>query len=185
MKKPILLLLLVTLAFGCKQETTKKEPVTTSAATTQDTELTTYYLIRHAEKDRSDPTNKDPELTPQGQLRAKSWAAFFDSIPIQQVYSTNYKRTVGTARYTAALKNLMLDMYDPSNLYSEDFQTLTEGQTVLIVGHSDTTPKFVNAIIGEKRFFDMPDYDNSTLYKVTVQNGQFKVRTFTIKPPGL
>lgn len=176
MKKPILLLLFVALAFGCKQENTKKEP-----KTIQDTELTTYYLIRHAEKDRSDPTNKDPDLTPRGLERAKSWGAFFDSIPIQQVYSTNYKRTQETARYTALRHNLMVEMYDPANLYSEDFQTLTYGQTVLIVGHSNTTPKFVNAITGKNTYYDMADNDNSTLFKVSVQNGQSKVKMYTIE----
>lgn len=176
MKKPILLLLLLALVIGCKQEKTKEatKPI-------QDTELTTYYLIRHAEKDRSDPTNEDPDLTPRGLERAKSWGAFFDSIPIQQVYSTNYKRTQETARYTALRHNLMVEMYDPNDLYSEDFQTLTYGQTVLIVGHSNTTPKFVNAITGKNTYFDMADNDNSTMWKVRVQNGQAKVNMYKIE----
>lgn len=29
-------------------------------------EVTTYYLIRHAEKDRADPSNRDPHLTVAG-----------------------------------------------------------------------------------------------------------------------
>jgi len=28
--------------------------------------ITTYYLIRHAEKDRSNPDNKNPHLTDKG-----------------------------------------------------------------------------------------------------------------------
>ena len=32
-------------------------------------EITTYYLIRHAEKERTDPSNRDPHLTLEGKTR--------------------------------------------------------------------------------------------------------------------
>ena len=38
----------------------------------QDT-TTTYYLIRHAEKELSNPENKNPHLTQQGIERANNW----------------------------------------------------------------------------------------------------------------
>ena len=54
---------------------------------------TIYYFIRHAEKDRTDLKNKDPELTEIGIQRAKKWADYFDNIDLDLIYSTNYKRT--------------------------------------------------------------------------------------------
>ena len=41
---------------------------------------TTYYLIRHAEKDRTDAANKDPNLNRKGLERAERWADYFEKI---------------------------------------------------------------------------------------------------------
>ncbi|MCZ6595804.1 MAG: phosphoglycerate mutase family protein [Bacteroidetes bacterium] len=169
MKKPILLLALLGAIFGCGQGNTKKTNPESN------TEVTTYYLIRHAEKDRSDPANKDPNLTEAGRVRAKNWAQYFDSIPLDQIYSTGYHRTQQTIAYTATNQNLPSQEYDPDQLYTEDFQILTQGQKVLIVGHSNTTPMFVNAILGEEKYPWMDDSDNASLYIVTVEDGKTSV----------
>ena len=41
------------------------------------------------------------------------------------------------------------------------------GKTVLVVGHSNTTPQFVNAILGVDRYSDIQDNNNANLYIVT------------------
>ncbi|PSR09222.1 MAG: phosphoglycerate mutase, partial [Candidatus Arcticimaribacter sp.] len=61
-------------------------------------EVTTYYLVRHAEKDRSDKTNSNPELTDLGHQRALRWSSVFDNVTFDAVYSTNYLRTIATAK---------------------------------------------------------------------------------------
>ena len=43
---------------------------------------TTYYLIRHAEKDRTNNMNKNPNLNSQGLLRAKKWTQYFKDIKL-------------------------------------------------------------------------------------------------------
>jgi phosphohistidine phosphatase SixA len=141
---------------------------------------TTYYLIRHAEKDRSDPTNKNPELTQKGVERAVNWSRYFENKKIDQVFSTEYSRTMQTAAYTASQKKVQIETYDPSDLYNEDFKTLTRGHNVLIVGHSDTTPKFVNAIIGENKYSDIPDDENGLLFMVTLSGDATNVQLFTV-----
>ena len=40
-------------------------------------EVTTYYFIRHAEKDRSNEENRDPKLKEAGILRAAKWSLVF------------------------------------------------------------------------------------------------------------
>ena len=137
-----------------------------------DSETTTYYLIRHAEKDRSDKTNRNPELTKAGKKRAKRWRKHFKTIDFDAVYSTDYNRTKQTAQPTAKKNNLEITIYDPRQLYSEDFQKATKGQTVLIVGHSNTTPQFVNKILGEKKYEDIDDNDNSQLFIITISDGK-------------
>lgn len=130
-------------------------------------EVTTYYLIRHAEKDRSDKTNANPDLTEKGRERAVHWSSVFQNISFDAIYSTNYLRTIATAKPSASAQDLDVQLYNPRNLYSEEFQGATEGKTVLVVGHSNTTPQFVNAIIGEKQYDDIEDNNNANLYIVT------------------
>lgn len=129
---------------------------------------TTYYLIRHAEKDSSNKEDRDPHLTEAGKTRANKWAKHFEGIALDAVYSTNYNRTKETATPTAKSKNLELTMYDPRNMDAKEFMTQTEGKTVLIVGHSNTTPMFANALLGEKKYEMMQEDDNASLYKVVV-----------------
>jgi len=131
-------------------------------------EVTTYYLIRHAEKDRSNASEKDPVLMDKGIMRAEDWAKIFKDVPFDMVYSTNYNRTKATAQPTATSKNLELSMYDPNNMFDAEFQKETKGKTVLVVGHSNTTPAFANAILKEKKYEDISDDNNGTLFIVTI-----------------
>jgi broad specificity phosphatase PhoE len=157
MKKVILIVLIVLFAFpSCNQKAEKKEDVST------------YYLIRHAEKDRSDTTNRNPELTEEGLRRAELWATHFKDIKFDAVYSTDYMRTKQTAIPTAKANNVELQLYNPSDMKIEEFIAKTKGKTVLIVGHSNTTPTFTNALLGEEKYEDIADDNNSNLYIVTV-----------------
>lgn len=131
-------------------------------------ETTTYYLIRHAEKDRTDKTNENPNLNEKGSERAKKWAEYFKDIDFDAVYSTNYNRTMQTALPTAESNKLNIKNYEPKKMYDVLFKSATQGKTVLVVGHSNTTPVFANKILGEKKYKNMDDKDNSSLYIVTM-----------------
>tara|TARA_B100000768_G_C11237029_1_gene357713 strand:- start:678 stop:1166 length:489 start_codon:yes stop_codon:yes gene_type:complete len=131
-------------------------------------QATTYYFIRHAEKDRSKPSNTNPNLIPKGHQRAIKWSKVFQEVPFDAVYSTDYSRTIETALATANAKNLKLIKYDPDVGYSLLFQEQTRGKTILIVGHSNTIPQFVNAVLNEERYPQIEDDDNSNLYIVTL-----------------
>ena len=135
-------------------------------------ETTTYYLIRHAEKDRTDKSNRNPNLNEKGLERAKKWATYFKNIDLDAVYATKYNRTQQTAKPTADSKNLKIIDYNPNKMYDSVFQENTRGKTVLIVGHSNTTPVFANKILGEKKYEWMKDDDNSSLYIVTISDNK-------------
>ena len=130
-------------------------------------EVSAYYLVRHAEKDRSDKTNSNPKLTEEGKQRAAKWSTVFRDVAFDAVYSTNYLRTTARAQPTATAQGLEIQFYNPSELYSKEFQQATMGKTVLVVGHSNTTPQFVNAILGAERYSDIQDDNNANLYIVT------------------
>ena len=130
-------------------------------------ECNTYYLIRHAEKARIDPDNKDPELNEAGKQRAIVWQEYFTDLEIDKVYSTNYKRTMQTALPVSNSKGLEISLYSPSNIDYEGFLDSTIGDNVLIVGHSNTIPTFVNEIINDNVYPDIEDSNNSSLYIVS------------------
>ncbi len=59
----------------------------------QNEETTTFYFIRHAEKDRSNKEDRNPSLTQDGLSRALKWAEVFKNIKFDAVYATPYNRT--------------------------------------------------------------------------------------------
>jgi phosphohistidine phosphatase SixA len=129
---------------------------------------TTYYLIRHAEKDQSDKTNRNPHLTDIGLKRADNWANVLKNVKFDMVYSTDYNRTKETATPTAKANNVEVSFYDPRNMNPKEFMEKTKGKTVLIVGHSNTTPTFTNGLLGEKKYDAIDHNNNANLYIVTV-----------------
>lgn len=159
----LLVLFISVLSFSCKEE--DKAPTETN------TEVSTFYFIRHAEKDRSDKTNKNPELTDVGLKRAQKWSTVFNNISFNAVYSTDYNRTQQTAKPTADKNNLEITSYDPRNIDGNAFKENNLGKTVLVVGHSNTTPAFVNAVISKNKYGDINDSNNANLYIVTIING--------------
>ncbi len=186
MKHFILLLTLLPFFTFCKQQNGKdenKEEMKTenTVENSSANKNTTYYLIRHAEKVRTDPHDTDPSLDIKGMIRAKGWATYFEPLKIDEIYITQYIRTKQTASLIAQQKQVSPTQYDPNTIYSEDFLKRTNGKNVLIVGHSNTIPILVNQLIGEEKFEDMDDADNSTLFKVTLNGADKKVETITVE----
>jgi len=163
-KTIVLLLVVLTLVAACK------ESGKINLAEKENTSV--YYFIRHAEKDRSDSTNKNPSLTIQGLERANKWALFFKDKNIAAVYSTNYKRTQQTALPIAKEQNLEIISYTAKELISEKFIADNKGKNIVIVGHSNTTPELVNSLLGEKKYEDIADRENNNVFIVTLKKNK-------------
>jgi 2,3-bisphosphoglycerate-dependent phosphoglycerate mutase len=129
---------------------------------------TNYYFIRHAEKVDS---SQNPDLSEKGLKRAELWNKIFSEISFDEIYSTDYKRTLQTASPTATTKKIKIKLYNPKTLNIESFKKETLGKKVLIVGHSNTTPKFVNDIINQNLFSYIEDETFGNLYIVTIIDG--------------
>ncbi|PWL38655.1 histidine phosphatase family protein [Flagellimonas aquimarina] len=138
---------------------------------TKEPVVSTFYFIRHAEKDRTDPENNDPELNQDGLGRAIHWAEVFDPIDLDVIYSTNYERTSMTAAPTSVKKDIDVKYYDPKSVDIEAFKTSNEGLNVLVVGHSNSTPNFVNNLLEIEKYEHMDDHDNSSLFIVRIIDG--------------
>lgn len=161
-----LLLVLLCVFISCKEKSAETAIAPDAVADA------TYYLIRHADKVRGANAGTDPELTAKGKARADFWAETLKEVDFDAVYSTDYKRTRSTALPVAKLNDVPLSIYDAQNLFNKEFQQETNGKTVLIVGHSNTTPAFVNAILGEQKYQEIDDSVFGNLYIVRIENGK-------------
>ena len=128
--------------------------------------VSTFYLIRHAEKDRSNPSDNDPELTQQGLGRAMHWAEILDDVPLDAIYTTDYQRTSMTAAPASVKQDINVTYYQPGQVDIEQFKADNLGKNVLVVGHSNTTPEFVNALIGTEKYAPIRDDENGNLFIV-------------------
>lgn len=130
--------------------------------------MTTYYFIRHAEKEQDG--TRDPHLTAKGKQRAQHWANLLADKAIDAIYCTPLQRTQETAQPLLNALGLAYKLYNPRDLYSLNFQQDTKNKTVLIVGHQDTTPAFINRILNEEKYYFI-DHDNyGNLYKISIDD---------------
>lgn len=109
------------------------------------TQPITLYLVRHAEKQDGD----DPDLTEAGVARADALADRLEDAGIEAVWSTDYRRTMQTARPLADRLGLDVQIYDPSDLSGFAGQLQADGDTAVIVGHSNTTPQLAGLLGGD------------------------------------
>ena len=133
-------------------------------------DCTEIYFIRHAEKDRSDIKNRNPELNDLGKKRALKWVEVFKNVQFDKIFSTNYNRTIETVKLISLDKKIEISIYSPSKIDYENFKSKTYGEKVLVVGHSNTIPFFVNGLIDNEVYQQIDDLNNANLYKVTICN---------------
>ena len=132
---------------------------------------TSVYLIRHAEKVRTNKNEKDPLLNKRGLLRAEKWSEIFQKIEINKILSTDTKRTISTVIPTSKEKKIKIELYRPEEITYESFLEKNKGKKVLIVGHSNTIPETTNILIKNKFYDQIEDNNNSNLYFVNICDG--------------
>jgi len=166
------------IAISCQQRPQKKEENIKPKLD----EISTYYFIRHAEKDTSDTGNRNPALTEIGKERAENWKNVFKNVDFDAVYSSDFIRTIETGKPTAESKGLKVQIYDHTKLNSDAFKKATKGKKVLVVGHTNTTPYFANAVFGEEIFKnDIDESQHGKLFIVQVNpNGENRIENLTI-----
>jgi 2,3-bisphosphoglycerate-dependent phosphoglycerate mutase len=138
--------------------------------------ITTFILLRHAEK-ATDGT-KDPDLTEVGKKRVESLIKLLASTKLDAIYSTNFKRTHNTVASLAQAHSLSISSYDGSKMEEIDAMLAKfNGGTIVLSGHSNTTPAIINYLTGHKeefKTFDDSDYGNLIFVSV-LRKGEAKV----------
>ena len=143
-------------------------------------DCSTFYLIRHAEKVRTNKSDRDPALNEKGIIRALNWKDYFIDKDISKIYSTNYKRTLETVKPIEEAIGLTAILYSPSSIDYKNFILSNKGETVLVVGHSNTIPDFANELINEQVYSQIDDLNNSNLYIVNLCDSSISHRLIKI-----
>ncbi len=137
----------------------------------QQEEVTTFILVRHAEK--AADGSEDPPLTDVGMQRAEALAKLLSSTPIDAVFSTGYKRSLETARPVAQQNKQEIQHYAPhqEKALLEQLKKKYAGKTVLMVGHSNTIPGIVNLLMGEEKLQDLQESEYDKVLIVNQHSG--------------
>lgn len=133
--------------------------------------VTTIFLVRHAEKDPT-PGLKDPPLTEAGQQRAEALRDVMRPYPLMALYSTDTTRTRATLAPLAAARGLDVWLYEarqPEALVGM-LRERHPGQTVLVVGHSNTLLPLIDALGAPRPVPELSDTDYDYLFEVTLHS---------------
>jgi 2,3-bisphosphoglycerate-dependent phosphoglycerate mutase len=124
-------------------------------------------VIRHAEK--ASESDKDPELSLQGEDRAISLTRFLRHNKVDAIFTSELKRTKATASVLARQRRItpVVVNADDTKALVAAIKALPEDAVVLVVGHSNTVP----AILAE---LGVPD-------KVTIRDDEYG-RVFVVTP---
>lgn len=126
----------------------------------------TIYVLRHAEKE----AGGDPALNAAGRERAGRLTRQFAGVPLQAVYSTDYRRTRETAAGVAADHDLTVQIYEAGDLRGLVKTLRARGETALVVGHSNTVPETVQLLGGPYEPMMEEQYDR--LYSVDLRTNR-------------
>lgn len=138
---------------------------------------TVVVLVRHAEKGAV-PAN-DPPLTEGGVARAKALVAALADTHVDAVIATPTVRTRETARAVAELRGLAIESV-ALGAKEEHVRAVADavrkhaGQTVLVVGHSNTIPAIIGALGGPK-LSDLCDDQYSNLFTLVLTPGRVQL----------
>jgi broad specificity phosphatase PhoE len=132
---------------------------------------TTYYIVRHAEKESSaamtsNTMSSDVPLSEAGKQRAEALRELLQKENIKYIFSTNYIRTKSTVQPLSHAINIPIEVYDPKDAgFVKKLKSL-DGNA-LIVGHSNTVDDLVNELAGKKEINgDLSDSEYGDLFVV-------------------
>lgn len=135
----------------------------------------TIVLVRHTEKDASDPKNGDPDLSVEGRERALRLMNIAKRYKPHEIFSTNFKRTRQTAEPIAAYRKKEIQTYDPTkpaDLVAKIMASTTDHN--LIVGHSNTIPGLANLFAKKEIFRNLVETEYGVIWVIRLKKGVLK-----------
>lgn len=142
---------------------------------------TVVILARHAEKAAAPAA--DPPLTEAGVARARALAAAVADAHVQAVITTQLTRTRETAQPAAEAHGITVETVTVGGTpVAEHAKAVAAavrrhaGQTVLVVGHSNTVTRIIEAL-GGPALPDLCDSQYSTLFTVVLDGPSARLVT--------
>ena len=153
----------------------------------------TIYVVRHAEKAKpiagmSVMEANDPPLSDSGNLRALALKDRLKGENIRYIFSTNYKRTINTAKpLDEYLLSVQTQLYSPkkdsTDAFIEKLKAIKKGN-VLVVGHSNTIDDIANKLCGSMVVpGDLKETDYDNLFKIKRKGNKYVFKGETYGAP--
>jgi broad specificity phosphatase PhoE len=146
--------------------------ISSNAISQNKEELTTFILLRHAEKETGQnamTTGNDQKLSEEGKKRAERITELFSQTSIAAIYSTSYERTRSTVTPLAISKSLEVMYYEPNKVEAIDkMWNEHQGKIIIVCGHSNTIPKIANYLTGTNSYKDFSDSDYGNILVITL-----------------
>lgn len=133
----------------------------------QDTAYTTFVLVRHAEKILDG--SKDPDLTPEGHVRAARLGQILETFGVDSVYATDYKRNRQTAAPVQQIAQTPPVLtYTPGGQADllNRLSRQDKGKRFVIVGHQNTVPQALNLLKAGADYQFLGDFEYNRLFLV-------------------
>lgn len=149
---------------------------------------TTYFVVRHAEKQLVPANASDPALTDIGVQRANDLNAYFGNKKPDSIFVSKYLRTQQTAAPTAAAASItpvVVNQTDTNGIdaFVKRIYNINK-KKVLIVGHSNTVPRIVKGLSGQTiNAISDTDYDNLYIIKIKKSDRQLKQTNYGAVSP--
>lgn len=147
-------------------------------------DATTIYLVRHAEKQTSDPQDRDPALTEAGIARATTAGKILRHIEFTTIYSSDYQRTRDTAKLIKGERAQAIELYDPRDLdaFAKQLKAASADSVFLVVGHSNTTPQLTQ-LLSDQAIAPIDESVYHHLYRVGIaEDGSSTVDLLSVPP---
>ncbi|MEY2625489.1 MAG: hypothetical protein RL412_1264 [Pseudomonadota bacterium] len=142
---------------------------TTRAEDSLTSQPTVVIVVRHAEK-LSDDGSRDPPLSAIGQERAHKLVSSLRDVGIRTVYASDTRRAQETAEPIAASLGLVVERYPGREVAALIDRVLKNGvgQTVLVVGHSNTVPEIISRLTRGSESVVLRDDEYDAMFIVTI-----------------
>ena len=170
------LLLAILLVFPAQTSFGKDKP--NSPTPDDQFKVITVFLARHAEKETTPP--EDPPLTEAGKERSQTLMRMLAGAGIKTIYTSQFLRTKQTAEPLAkqlgievTALQIKMDSKNPRKVSDQSFDEVVAkvyehaGESVLIIGHSNTLSEIIKRLGGDL----MPSIDDKEfddLFVVTI-----------------
>jgi broad specificity phosphatase PhoE len=120
------------------------------------------FVVRHAERaDGGMQTQTDPPLSAAGEVRAQKLAMMLADAGVKDIFATQFKRTQDTAKPLAMKTGVAVEQVDSTDTVLLIAQIKSHpNDVVVVVGHSNTLPAILKALVGVDVTIADNEYDN-------------------------